>query len=79
TTTKESKRKQNGCLLQNSERHPCAPNSIFYVSRILGTYQGLKPSPEKNKPVDAAQLTKKLRPIFFFYEKIGRFSMKKTS
>lgn len=25
--------------LQNSERHPCAPNSIFYVSRILGTYQ----------------------------------------
>ncbi|MDB7918370.1 hypothetical protein, partial [Flavonifractor plautii] len=25
-------------LLQNSERHPCAPNSIFYVSRILGTY-----------------------------------------
>ena len=33
-----NKRKQNGCLLQNSERHPCAPNSIFHVSRILGTY-----------------------------------------
>ena len=30
--------KQNGCLLQNSERHPCAPNSIFHVSRIPGTY-----------------------------------------
>ena len=32
---------------------------------------------EAPSPVDAAQLTKKLRPIFFFYEKIGRFSMKK--
>ncbi len=33
------KRKQNGCPLQNTGKHPCVQsNRLFNVSRILGTY-----------------------------------------
>ena len=31
-----NERIQNGCLLQNSERHPCAPNSIFLCVQNSG-------------------------------------------